>query len=123
MNETKCKQTHQYFQQEKHECQRQIAILQADHRADEAVFLKIRLNMFEIFHSVFTVGENTAGNDDGKLKAFFEDRLLRIPQNWKMALEKAERHENSEAAYIENIKLDTVAQISNAFHQIWEEEQ
>ena len=123
MNEAKRNQTHQYFQAAKSVCQTQIAALQADHRADEAVFVKIRLNMFEIFHSVFAVGENTVGEDESKLTAFFRDRLTRIPMSWKTTLEKAEQHGNTEAVYIENIKLDTVAQIGEAFCRIWEEEQ
>ena len=123
MNEIKRDQTHQYFQAAKDKCQAQIAALQADDRADEAVFVKIRLNMFEIFHSVFIVGENTAGEDATKLTAFFRYRLEQIPQNWKAALEKAEQHGNAEAAHIENIKLDTVTQIGEAFCRIWEEEQ
>lgn len=123
MNELKRKQIHWYFQMAKSECQTQIAALQADDRFDEAVFLKIRLNVFDIFHSVFSAGEKTVGEDEDKLAAFFSDRLARIPLSWETALEKAEQHENKEAAYIENIKLDTVTQIGEAFCRIWEEEQ
>lgn len=123
MNETKLNQTHQYFQAAKSECQTQIAALQADHRADEAVFEKIRLNVFDIFHSVFSVAENTEREDEAKLKAFFRLRLDNIPRSWKTALEKAKQHGNTEAIHIENIKLDTVTQIGEAFCRIWEEEQ
>lgn len=121
MYKTKCHQTHQYFQTAKQECQAQIAALQADDRCDEAVFVKIRLNMFDIFHSVFTVGENTAGDNAVKLTTFFRYRLEQIPKSWKAALEKAEQHGNMEAVHIENIKLDTVAQIGEALCRIWEE--
>lgn len=123
MNELKRNQIHRYFQMAKAECQTQIAALQADDRFDEAVFVKIRLNVFDIFHSVFSAGEKTVGEDDEKLTAFFHYRLAQIPGSWKNALEKAEQHENKEAAYIENIKLDTVTQIGEAFCRIWEEEQ
>lgn len=121
MNETKQKQIHRYFQTAKAECQTQIAALQADDRFDEAVFVKIRLNVFDIFHSVFSVGERAAGEDEDKLASFFRDRLARIPSSWKTALEKAEQHENTEAAHIESIKLDVVRQIDEAFCRIWEE--
>ena len=77
--------------------------------------------MFDIFHSVFTVGENTAGDNAVKLTTFFRYRLEQIPKSWKAALEKAEQHGNMEAVHIENIKLDTVAQIGEAFCRIWEE--
>lgn len=121
MNETKQNQIHRYFQLAKAECQTQIAALQADDRFDEAVFVKIRLNVFDVFHSVFSVGERAAGENGDELANFFRDRLVRIPSSWKTALEKAEQHDNMEAAHIENIKLDAVAQISEAFCRIWEE--
>ena len=120
MKETKCKQTHQYFQQAKNECQTQIAALQADHRDDEAVFIKIRLNMFEIFHSIFSVGENVAGESEEKLVAFFRQRWDKIHLDWKAALEKAEHYGNAEKTHIEHIKLDTVVQIGEVFRCIWE---
>lgn len=122
MIKEKCNQTHQYFQAAKQECQSQIAALQADHRADEAVFMKIRLNVFEIFHSVFSVAENTEQEEASKLTAFFRMRLDNIPRSWETALEKAKQHENTEAIFIENIKLDTVTQIRVAFYQIWGDE-
>lgn len=122
MIQEKCNQTHQYFQAAKRACQSKIAALQADHRADEAVFMKIRLNVFEIFHSVFSVAENTEREDASKLIAFFRMRLDNIPRSWETALEKAKQHENTEAIFIENIKLDTVTQIRVAFYQIWGDE-
>ena len=123
MNQSKREQTHRYFQSAKAECQANIDALQADHRSDEAVFAKIRLNVFGIFHSVFSAGESVVGEDDSKLTAFFLERQALIPQSWKNALEKATQHGNTEAAHIENIKLDTVAQIGAVFCRIWEVEQ
>ena len=121
MNESKRNQFHQYFQSAKAECHKQIATLQADDRSDEAVFVKIRLNMFNIFHSVFSAGEKGEGEDDAKLTAFFRERLTEIPQSWEKGLEKAKLYGNTEAAHIERIKLDTVTQIGEAFCCIWEE--
>ena len=121
MNESKRNQIHRYFQLAMAECQAQIAALQADHRADEAVFVKIRLNVFDIFHTVFSAGEKAVGEDDDKLAVFFRERLNQIPQNWKAAQEKAQQHENTEKTHIENIKLDTAAQIGEVFCRIWEE--
>ena len=122
MNETKCKQMHRYFQSVKQECQEEISRLQLDHRVDEAVLAKIRLNIYDIFHSVFSVAEKTQGDDEKKLSAFFLDRLERIPLSWKTALEKAKQYGNVETAYIETIKLETVTQIYNVFHRVWEGE-
>ena len=120
MNETKQNQIHRYFQMAKAECQTQIAALQADDRFDEAVFVKIRLNVFDIFHTVFSAGERAAGENEENLAAFFRDRLVQIPLSWKTALEKSEQHHNMEAAHIESIKLDVVRQIDEAFCRIWE---
>ena len=121
MNESKRNQIHRYFRSAKDECQSQIAALQADCRSDEAVFAKIRLNVFDIFHTVFSAGEKAAGEDDCKLTAFFRERLARIPESWRTALEKAEGHGKTEAAHIERIKLDVVAQIEQEWTRIWEE--
>lgn len=120
MNEATRNQTHQYFQSAKSLCQREIAALQADHRSDEAVFTKIRLNVYDIFQTVLSAAEKAAGENDELMRQFFMERLTQIPRNWESALSKAEQHENAEAAHIEHIKLDTVGQIKEDFSRIWE---
>lgn len=122
MKESKRDQTHQYFQLAKAACQAQISALQADHRTDEAVFVKIQLNVLNIFHSILSAGENTVGEDDCKLQTFFLERWDHILRSWKNALEKAEQHQNVEAVHIETMKLDMMAQIGAAFKRIWREE-
>ena len=64
-------------------CKAQAAALTADERCDEAVFEKIRANVYEIFLSV----AEAAGKTDAPM-AFFRARLADIPANWEAALEK-----------------------------------
>lgn len=119
MNKAKQNQTHMYFQLAKAKCQQEIAALQADHRSDEAVFAKIRMNVYDIFQTVFTAAEKAAGEED-KLLSFFQERLDSISVNWQSALEKAQQHGEAEKAHIEGIKLETLRQIEEEISRIWE---
>lgn len=88
------------------QCRQKQAALTADHRADEAVFEKIRQNVFDIFRTVWTAAEKQP-----EPLAFFRDRLTTIPANWQTSLEQARLHSNEDKAHIEQIKLDAVNQI------------
>lgn len=94
--------------------------LQADERADEAVFAKIRMNVFDIFRSVFSVAAKTYGEDEEKIRIFFLSRTEQIPQNWHLSLQKAKEHNDVEKIHIETIKLETLAEIKATFEKIWE---
>jgi hypothetical protein len=84
-------------------CKARAASLTADSRQDEAVFEKIRCNVFEIFTAVL----NTARKQPEPM-AFFRRQLTAIPANWEAALEKAEAHSDEAKAHTERIKLDAV---------------
>ena len=92
--------------------QAEAAALELDHRRDEAVFSKIRGNVFDIFRSVYSASPDTA---------FFLARLEQIPASWQTALEQARRHDDSGKAHIETIKLEAAAQIRQAFRSTQEE--
>ena len=87
--------------------------LRADSREDEAVFARIRQNVCEIFLSVADAAEKHAADPD----EFFLQKLLQIPAAWKTAGEKAGIHGNSEQAYLEQLKLETAAQIRSLYAQ------
>ena len=82
------------------------AALTADDRRDEAVFEKIRANVFEIFLSVW----NTARKQPEPM-AFFRRQLAAIPANWEAALEKAKAHGDEARAHTELLKLEAVRAI------------
>ena len=87
-------------------CKARAAALTADNRQDEAVFEKIRSNVFEIFTAVLNAARKQSDPAD-----FFRRQLTAIPANWEAALEKAEAHGDEAKAHTERIKLDAVRAI------------
>lgn len=87
-------------------CKARAAALTADNRQDEAVFEKIRGNVFEIFTAVLK-----AARKQPEPMAFIRRQLTAIPANWAAALEKAETHGDESKAHTERIKLDAVRAI------------
>jgi len=104
-------QINRYFEERITACQTEAAALRQDNREDEAVFQKIRMNVFDIFRTVYNAGEKASGGDRGKQLLFLCKRLEEIPVSWQASLESAHSHGNSEKAHIEQIKLDAVAEI------------
>ncbi|MBQ8355155.1 MAG: hypothetical protein IJY40_05990 [Oscillospiraceae bacterium] len=87
-------------------CKARAAALTADNRQDEAVFEKIRGNVFEIFTAVLNAARKQSDPVD-----FFRRQLTAIPANWEAALEKAAAHGDEAKAHTERIKLDAVRAI------------
>lgn len=98
--------------------EQEIQTLNKDGRTDEAVFARVRMNIWGIFKAVL----QAAGDDERKAAEFFLVKLEQIPKNWHTSLLAAEAHGDTEKAHIEQIKLDAAAEIRNAFLQIWEVE-
>ncbi len=113
-------QINDYFEERIAACQAAVAALNADNRADEAVFEKIRMNVYDIFRTVYAAGEKVSGGDGNQQLDFLLRRLDEIPANWQNALEAARSHGNSEKAHIEQLKLDVVAEIRQKLAQ-WSE--
>ncbi len=85
------------------DCEATQAALIRDGRNDEATFMQIRKNVYNIF---LTAGRALKG-DMTALKI----RLERIPEPWEKSLQAAQAHDDIQKAHIEQIKLDTVAAI------------
>lgn len=119
MFDTCYNQLMEYFLEQIAGCTAAVSALQADHRADEAVFQKIRLNVFDIFRTVTEAGCKVCGEDSEKLRELLLERLEQIPANWKKAHDAAVQHGNSEKAHIEQLKLDAAAAIRAEIERIW----
>lgn len=91
-----------YFNTQIVACREREAVLNADGREDEAVFEKVRANVYGIFQTVWTLNKDTE---------FFREKLETIPQNWQAAREKAEKHGDTAAVTLETIKLETAQEI------------
>ena len=96
----------QYLASQAEACARRFDALRADCREDEAVFQRIRGNVFDIFRTVADAAEKQP-----EPMAFFRQRLTDIPAAWETALMQAQRHGDEGKAHIESIKLEAVREI------------
>ena len=103
------------------ECKAQDNVLTEEGRFDEAIFEKVKGNVFEIFKTVLDAGVKVCGKDWEKLEKFFRGKLEQIPENWRVSLQKAEVNEDLAKAHLERIKLDGLEEIRSKFDEIWGE--
>ena len=101
-------------------CVKRNQELNGDGRADEAIFEKVKSNIYDVFRTVFSVAVRTGSGNADEVKAFFVQRAEQIPAGWAAALEKAREHDDTVRMQTEQIKLDTVQEIREAFARIWE---
>ena len=94
--------------------------LNGDGRTDEAIFEKIKANIYDVFRTVLSVAVKTGKEDADAVKTFFVQRAEQIPAGWAVALEKAREHNDTVRMQTEQIKLDTVQEIREKFSKIWE---
>ena len=93
------------------------ARLLSDQRLDEAVFARIRGNVYGIFSAVFYAAVKSAKDPF----RFFQQKLMDIPSSWQTALQQADVRGSWEAAHIERIKLETAEKIQSDIQKLWEE--
>ncbi|MBR2718846.1 MAG: hypothetical protein IKB78_06105 [Clostridia bacterium] len=84
-------------------CQQRRKELAADQRIDEARFEQIRANVYGVFRAVYAALQNNP--------AALGKKLREIPAAWEESLQLAQQHGDAEKAYIEQLKLDTAAEI------------
>ena len=120
MNEQTQNAVFVYFNEEIAACQQRQKELLADNRADEATFMKIRANVFDIFKTVLSVAIRTVkSGSSAEIKDFFLGKTEQIPANWKIAYAKAAEHGDVEKIHYESIKLEAIAEIRETFIKIW----
>lgn len=103
------------------ECEKAQKMLFEDDRADEAVFEKIKANVYDIFSTILSVGMKTGKGDLNVVKCFFLEKMEQIPANWRESYEKAKEQDDAEKMQIETIKLETMENIKEKFIQSLEE--
>lgn len=107
----------QFLEERILKCKERAAALERDHRNDEAVFEKVRENVYDIFRTVLKVAREQHGGDDAAIRSFFESRLNQIPASWETSLEKARQHGDENKALIEEIKLAAISDIRLALEE------
>ncbi len=101
-------------------CGKRSQELNADGRSDEAIFEKVKSNIYDVFRTVLSVAVKTGSGNEDAVRAFFVQRAEQIPAGWAAALEKAREYNDTVRMQTEQIKLDTVHEIRDAFAKIWE---
>ena len=120
MIEQKVNKLNGWFEEKIALCNRRNRELNKDERADEAIFEKIKANIYDVFRTVLSVAVKTGKEDADAVKTFFVQRAEQIPAGWAVALEKAREHNDTVRMQTEQIKLDTVQEIREKFSKIWE---
>lgn len=113
------------MEEEKERIISNVNYLQKDNREDEAVFEKIRLNVYNIFLSCLQSSINKLDKErdfyDSNymtgLKTEYLACIERISIPWKEKLSFAENNDITEDRLIETIKLETAAVIKSLFLQ------
>jgi hypothetical protein len=121
MSEGKQAQMELYFTENIGKCKELEQTLSADGRGDEAIFARVRGNVFDIFQKIFSMSVRKVGTEEEEIRSFFGEKLEEIPAPWRASLEKAQAHGDVEKVNIETIKLDALGEIDGTFRRIWGE--
>ena len=119
MMEAKLTVLDRWFEEQIALCGQRRQALLADDRADEATFEKIHANVYDIFRTVLSVAARTCGEKDAAGR-FFRQRMESIPSGWAASCEKARQHDDAVRLRLEQVKLDTAAEIRRQFEEVWE---
>jgi len=92
-----------------------------EERADEASHEKIKNNIYQIFKTIYFSIEKNPTRTQEEIKEQFLEKLETIPNNWKIALDKARQHQDMERVLIEEIKFEIRDEIRATFMKIMEE--
>lgn len=121
MIDQKISKMNNWFEEKIALCGKRNQELNGDGRTDEAIFEKVKANIYDVFRTVLSVAVKTGNGNADAVKAFFVQRSEQIPAGWAAALEKAKEHNDPVRMQTEQIKLDTVHEIREEFAKIWEE--
>ena len=99
----------QELQQQAQELRKQANALAADSRQDDADFAKIQANIYEICATIGNVVCKIT--PEGQREALYRQKLADLPRNWRVALEAAEAHGNTQRATVERLKLEALADV------------
>ncbi len=123
MMEQKVLKLNSYFDKQILLCGQCNKKLLTDDRTDEAVFEKIKANVYDIFRTVFSAAVKSSKGDPEEVERFFMLKAEQIPSNWVIAYNNAKQYDDAAKMRIEQIKLDTVGEIKKMFETVWEGEE
>ena len=98
--------------------QADIARLIEDNRRDEADFEKIRANIFPIMKQMVQASERIYKEESEQVQ-FLDARITMFEETWKAAHVKATEHRDEKRILQEQVKLEAIGEIRDAFERIW----
>lgn len=116
-NATLCETMRAWLHTQGNRCAADRRALEADGRQDEAVFARIRQNVYEIFDAVLTAADRTCA-DEAARRRFFAGKLADISGSWQTAQQKAAAAGEQDKVHIEALKLAAAADIRAALRQM-----
>ena len=90
--------------------------LQTNGRSDDANFMKVRTNIYEVCKTVTQTLINRTGAGTGAVKAMLE----KFRAEWSASLEKAKAHDNVKGIAVEEMKLSALEDIIAHFEEVSE---
>ena len=85
-------------------------------RKDEANFIRIKSNICDICRTMYQVSAGLKSGEE--LKEEYIRKLTRLPENWKISLEKAKEHGDVQKIIIEETKLEMLKILKDKFEEI-----
>lgn len=117
------KQYLEVLNEKKEKCKQNSEALTKDNRKDEADLEKIKLNIYDIFTTLFGAAQKAIlkkeyKDETAKHEAFCNEYLKsfdKIPMSWKTKLEKAKENNDVINIVIEETKLSIALELKNTF--------
>lgn len=90
-------------------------LIQAN-RKDEANFIRVKSNICDICRTMYQVSAKSKSGEE--LKEDYIRKLTKLPENWKISLEKAREHGDVEKIIVEETKLEILQKLKTKFEEI-----
>ncbi|MBQ7873723.1 MAG: hypothetical protein IJ306_00980 [Oscillospiraceae bacterium] len=95
----------------------EAAELEKNYRQDDAVFVKIRINVYDVCKTVFGVFKKM--KSDESLCGEYLKKLDEFEKTWSASLEKAKEFGDSKKAAAEEAKLSALADVRGKFVEVF----
>ena len=105
-----------YLESRISEGKEEIITLEADGRKDDAIFARVRTNIYDVCRTVSQALADRPGAGISAVKV----QLERFRMSWSAALEKAKLHDDINAVAVEETKLAALDDIISHFPEVIE---
>ena len=96
--------------------QKEEEVLVSTCRKDEANFVRIKSNICDVCKTIYNVHSKTKRGND--LSEEYIRQLTRLEENWKISLDKAKEHGDTQKIVIEETKLEMLQILRDKFEEL-----